>query len=211
MSLPVFPCSHSRSLTATDVKSWGDSFEKLMASESKWGKKPNRDNRLRSHYKHMILSKLPIIYFFFINAILWFSRTNPNYFILNLLQVIIKVLLFSEGRKIFRAFLRCEYSEENILFWLACEDLKRERSPELIEEKARIIYEDYVSILSPREVRRPQEQERSRRGKIASCIQTARDSFNIDHRNAYAVLVKNSGLKKFRKVYFDKLSSSLLH
>ena len=52
----------------------------------------------------------------------------------------------------FRSFLRCEYSEENILFWLACEDLKKERSPESIEEKARIIYEEYVSILSPREV-----------------------------------------------------------
>ena len=37
---------------------------------------------------------------------------------------------------VFRTFLRCEYSEENILFWLACEDLKKERSPELIEEKA---------------------------------------------------------------------------
>ena len=53
----------------------------------------------------------------------------------------------------FRAFLRCEYSEENILFWLACEDLKKEHSPEVVEEKARVIYEDYVSILSPREVR----------------------------------------------------------
>ncbi len=63
------------------------------------------------------------------------------------------LLLAAEGRKVFRSFLRCEYSEENILFWLACEDLKKERSPELIEEKARIIYEDYVSILSPREVR----------------------------------------------------------
>lgn len=58
----------------------------------------------------------------------------------------------SEGRKVFRAFLRCEYSEENILFWLACEELKREKCPEMIEEKARVIYEDYVSILSPREV-----------------------------------------------------------
>ena len=38
---------------------------------------------------------------------------------------------------VFRTFLRCEYSEENILFWLACEDLKKERSPELIEEKVR--------------------------------------------------------------------------
>ncbi|GJQ68096.1 hypothetical protein Trydic_g10699 [Trypoxylus dichotomus] len=56
------------------------------------------------------------------------------------------------GRKVFRDFLRCEYSEENILFWTACEDLKRETSPEIIEEKARIIYEDYISILSPKEV-----------------------------------------------------------
>ena len=56
----------------------------------------------------------------------------------------------------FREFLRCEYSEENILFWMACEDLKKETSPEKVEEKARMIYEDYVSILSPREVsRRP--------------------------------------------------------
>ncbi|XP_008193476.1 regulator of G-protein signaling 17 isoform X1 [Tribolium castaneum] len=59
---------------------------------------------------------------------------------------------FLAGRKVFRDFLRCEYSEENILFWLACEDLKKENNPEAVEEKARIIYEDYISILSPKEV-----------------------------------------------------------
>lgn len=62
-------------------------------------------------------------------------------------------LLKTGGRKIFRDFLRCEYSEENILFWLACEELKQETNPEAIEEKARYIYEDYISILSPKEVR----------------------------------------------------------
>lgn len=56
------------------------------------------------------------------------------------------------GRKVFRDFLRSEFSEENILFWLACEDLKKEINAEAIEEKARLIYEDYISILSPREV-----------------------------------------------------------
>ncbi|KAK2724005.1 hypothetical protein QYM36_002371 [Artemia franciscana] len=56
------------------------------------------------------------------------------------------------GRNVFREFLKCEYSEENILFWLACEDLKKETNPEKVEEKARIIYEDYISILSPKEV-----------------------------------------------------------
>ncbi|XP_041358521.1 regulator of G-protein signaling 17-like isoform X2 [Gigantopelta aegis] len=60
--------------------------------------------------------------------------------------------LMKTGRKVFREFLRSEYSEENMLFWLACEDLKKEENPELIEEKARLIYEDYISILSPKEV-----------------------------------------------------------
>ncbi|XP_062320068.1 regulator of G-protein signaling 17 [Osmerus eperlanus] len=58
----------------------------------------------------------------------------------------------SEGRELFSEFLRSEYSEENLLFWLACEDLKKETNPTAVEEKARIIYEDYVSILSPKEV-----------------------------------------------------------
>ncbi|XP_062376206.1 regulator of G-protein signaling 17 isoform X2 [Sardina pilchardus] len=58
----------------------------------------------------------------------------------------------TEGRDIFREFLRSEYSEENLLFWLACEELKEESNPAAIEERARIIYEDYVSILSPKEV-----------------------------------------------------------
>ena len=52
----------------------------------------------------------------------------------------------------FREFLRSEYSEENMLFWLACEELKQEQSSEGVEEKARLIYEDYISILSPKEV-----------------------------------------------------------
>lgn len=60
--------------------------------------------------------------------------------------------LMQSGRRTFREFLKSEYSEENILFWLACEDLKKEENPEIVEEKARLIYEDYISILSPKEV-----------------------------------------------------------
>ncbi|ODN03101.1 Regulator of G-protein signaling 20, partial [Orchesella cincta] len=63
-----------------------------------------------------------------------------------------KLMRSPGGRKVFRDFLKCEYSEENILFWLACEELKKESRPETIEEKARLIYEDYISILSPKEV-----------------------------------------------------------
>lgn len=63
-----------------------------------------------------------------------------------------KLMKKPTGRKVFREFLRSEYSEENMLFWLACEELKQESSSEGVEEKARLIYEDYISILSPKEV-----------------------------------------------------------
>lgn len=52
----------------------------------------------------------------------------------------------------FRDFLKCEYSEENIMFWQACEDLRKCTDSDTIEEKARSIYDDFISILSPREV-----------------------------------------------------------
>jgi len=57
------------------------------------------------------------------------------------------------GRQMFKTFLRSEYSEENMLFWIACEELKHESVPDVVEEKARSIYDDYISILSPKEVR----------------------------------------------------------
>ncbi|XP_006639679.2 regulator of G-protein signaling 19 isoform X2 [Lepisosteus oculatus] len=63
-----------------------------------------------------------------------------------------KLMKNPAGRNVFREFLRTEYSEENMLFWLACEDLKKEINKSVIEEKARMIYEDYISILSPKEV-----------------------------------------------------------
>uniref|UniRef100_A0A8B9JL54 Regulator of G-protein signaling 20 n=1 Tax=Astyanax mexicanus TaxID=7994 RepID=A0A8B9JL54_ASTMX len=63
-----------------------------------------------------------------------------------------KLMKNPAGRNVFREFLRTEYSEENMLFWLACEDLKKEINKSAIDEKARMIYEDYISILSPKEV-----------------------------------------------------------
>lgn len=63
-----------------------------------------------------------------------------------------KLMQCPTGRSAFRQFLRTEFSEENMLFWLACEEFTKETNKSSIEEKARIIYEDYISILSPKEV-----------------------------------------------------------
>ncbi|XP_018120654.2 regulator of G-protein signaling 17 isoform X1 [Xenopus laevis] len=63
-----------------------------------------------------------------------------------------KMMKSLAGQNLFREFLRTEYSEENLLFWLACEDLKNEQNTKIVEDKARNIYEDYISILSSKEV-----------------------------------------------------------
>ncbi|XP_062849178.1 regulator of G-protein signaling 20 isoform X2 [Trichomycterus rosablanca] len=56
------------------------------------------------------------------------------------------------GREQFLQFLKSEFSEENMLFWLECENLKKETNRTVVEQTVKQIYEDYVSVLSPREV-----------------------------------------------------------
>lgn len=55
------------------------------------------------------------------------------------------------GVQLFQDFLRSQYGEENLNFWLAVEEYKKV-DEEGRAERARMIYEDYVSTLSPTEV-----------------------------------------------------------
>ena len=59
---------------------------------------------------------------------------------------------FLDGVLLFRGFLRSEFSDENIDFWLACEDYKNTRSEKKLKLKANKIYSEYVVIGSPNEV-----------------------------------------------------------
>uniref|UniRef100_A0A8C4Z321 RGS domain-containing protein n=1 Tax=Gadus morhua TaxID=8049 RepID=A0A8C4Z321_GADMO len=63
-----------------------------------------------------------------------------------------RLMKSAAGRGCFRQFLRTEFSEENMMFWLACEELKKETNKTVVEEKVRQVYEDFISILSPKEV-----------------------------------------------------------
>lgn len=105
------------------------------------------------------------------------------------------------GQRVFREFLRCEYSEENILFWLACEELKQERNPERIEEKARNIYEDYVSILSPREVSLDSRVREIINRNMMSPTQHTFDEaqlqiYTLMHRDSYSRFVNSTVYKE---------------
>ena len=62
------------------------------------------------------------------------------------------VLRHKFGIQLFQEFLRSQYGEENLNFWLAVEEYKK-LDESSRAERARMIYEDYVSTLSPTEVR----------------------------------------------------------
>ncbi|XP_030257886.1 regulator of G-protein signaling 21-like isoform X4 [Sparus aurata] len=63
-----------------------------------------------------------------------------------------KVLSCKAGQIAFREFLKSEYSEENILFWLACEDYKKIKTvPEMISSANRI-YSEFVQTEAPKQI-----------------------------------------------------------
>lgn len=64
----------------------------------------------------------------------------------------------SDGLAAFRAFLRTEFSEENLEFWLACEEYKKIKSQSKMASKAKKIFAEYIAIQSCKEV---SENERS--------------------------------------------------
>lgn len=52
----------------------------------------------------------------------------------------------------FENFLRTEYSEENLLFWLACEKYKTRTTETELAKAAKTIFEEFVQVDAPRQV-----------------------------------------------------------
>lgn len=63
--------------------------------------------------------------------------------------------LLTDGLAVFQAFLRTEFSEENLEFWLACEDFKKVKSQSKMAAKAKKIFAEYIAIQACKEVRTP--------------------------------------------------------
>lgn len=57
-----------------------------------------------------------------------------------------------DGFASFKSFLKSEFSEENLEFWVACENYKKIKSPIKMAEKAKQIYEEFIQTEAPKEV-----------------------------------------------------------
>lgn len=112
------------------------------------------------------------------------------------------------GQKYFAEFLKSEYSDENILFWQACEELKRERNTEKIEEKARIIYEDFISILSPKEV---SLDSRVREIINNNMVHPSAHTFDEAQNQIYTLMQRDSYPRFIASPLYKKILSSYGH
>ncbi|XP_063051362.1 regulator of G-protein signaling 3-like [Engraulis encrasicolus] len=63
-----------------------------------------------------------------------------------------QLLSHKYGVAVFRAFLQTEFSEENLDFWLSCEDFKQLKSHTKMTSRAKKIFAEHVSIQATREV-----------------------------------------------------------
>ncbi|KAM9789108.1 regulator of G-protein signaling 20 isoform 1-T1 [Neosynchiropus ocellatus] len=111
-----------------------------------------------------------------------------------------KLMCCPAGRNAFRQFLRTEFSEENMLFWLACEEFCKESNKGSIEERARVIYEDYISILSPKEVSLDSRvRESINRNMLEPTLHTFDDAqlqiYTLMQRDSYPRYMNSSAYK----------------
>eukprot|EP00075_Anas_platyrhynchos_P000417 XP_005010411.2 regulator of G-protein signaling 18 [Anas platyrhynchos] len=63
-----------------------------------------------------------------------------------------KLLSQKAGLDAFTKFLKTEFSEENIEFWIACEDYKKSKTTHELFPKAKTIYETFIRKDAPKEV-----------------------------------------------------------
>ncbi|XP_036452661.1 regulator of G-protein signaling 21-like [Colossoma macropomum] len=67
-------------------------------------------------------------------------------------QSLEKLLAHQSGLVAFKMFSKSEYCEENIEFWLACEDFRKTKTSEKLAIKANNIYEEFIRKDSPKEI-----------------------------------------------------------
>ncbi|XP_048833596.1 regulator of G-protein signaling 8-like [Brienomyrus brachyistius] len=110
------------------------------------------------------------------------------------------------GLAAFRAFLRTEFSDENIEFWMACEDYKKIKSPSKLMTKANKIYEQFIDIQAPREVN---IDFHTRELTKQNLLEPTTSTFSDVQGRVYSLMEKDSYPRFLRSnIYIDILNKA---
>ncbi|KAF7241281.1 Regulator of G-protein signaling 1 [Varanus komodoensis] len=120
-------------------------------------------------------------------------------------QSLEKLLATQYGREVFREFLKSEFSDENIEFWLACEDYKKTQADHL-HSKAEKIYREYVQSDAKKQVNIDFHTRKS----IAKEAQAPTpSSFNEAQRVVYVLMERDSYPRFLKSRFYLNLLSKV--
>ncbi|KAB0366012.1 hypothetical protein FD754_010168 [Muntiacus muntjak] len=110
------------------------------------------------------------------------------------------------GLAAFKAFLKSEYSEENIDFWISCEEYKKIKSPSKLSPKAKKIYNEFISVQATKEVNLDsctrEQTSRNMLEPTITCFDEAQKKiFNLMEKDSYRRFLKS-------RFYLDLVSLS---
>ncbi|XP_055792728.1 regulator of G-protein signaling 3-like isoform X2 [Salvelinus fontinalis] len=112
-----------------------------------------------------------------------------------------KLLAHKYGLAAFRAFLRTEFSEENLEFWLACEDYKKIKSQSKMASKAKKVFAEYIAIQSCKEVNLDSYTREHTKDNLQN---VTRSCFDLAQRRIYGLMEKDSYPRFLRsELYMD--------
>ncbi|XP_051481597.1 regulator of G-protein signaling 1-like [Apus apus] len=120
-------------------------------------------------------------------------------------QSLEKLLASQSGQGVFREFLKSEFSEENIEFWLACEDYKKSKSDHL-QCKAERIYEEFVQSDAIKQIN-IDHQIREATAKKAQ--DPTRTSFDEVQKTVYILMERDSYPRFLKSKAYLKLLNQL--
>lgn len=102
------------------------------------------------------------------------------------------VMSSESGRTVFSNFLRSEFSEENMDFWVACEDYKK-TAPSKMAMRAKQIYQQYVEAGAPHEVNLDAEtREKTRQNVKDPC-----SSCFVEAQKMIYILMEKDSYRRF--------------
>uniref|UniRef100_A0A8C5PTW5 Regulator of G protein signaling 5 n=1 Tax=Leptobrachium leishanense TaxID=445787 RepID=A0A8C5PTW5_9ANUR len=113
-----------------------------------------------------------------------------------------KLVQNSYGLSVFQNFLKSEFSEENIEFWMACEEYRKVKSPTKLATKAKKIYEEFIQTEAPREVN---IDHFTKAVTVKNLVEPSPTSFELAQKKIFALMEKDSLPRFVRSDFYQEL------
>lgn len=109
------------------------------------------------------------------------------------------------GLELFKGFLKSEFSEENLEFWIACEEFRYTKDNN-ISIQAQKIYGDYVAFQAPKEVNL---DSATRMTTVSNLENPSNETFLVAQHKIQALMEKDSYSRFIESELFQQILESL--